>query len=240
VTFDDGYHDYFKEAYPILRELRIPAINFISTRYADTGGLFWWDLVDLAVEASPRQTVSLPWDRVAFTLDRAGRANVKRAVRRRIWSLPDSEREATLDAFLEALDVRRSGLTCDRQVMTWDEIRQTTEWTTIGGHTHSHPLMSRIGTAALHEEVQTCRSRIAAEMGTVPTDFAYPVGAFTDEAKSVLRHHGFTTAYSSIRGINNGIIDWMAVRRIPGPDAPEQLRFMLSGLWSDRQPRPAV
>ena len=237
VTFDDGYRDYLEVASPILREFRIPAVNFISTLYADTGALFWWDVVHLAVEASTRHSVSLPYEREAIPLTRAGRTAAKLAIRRQIWSRPDAERESTLDAFLDALDVKRADLACDRQVMTWDEIRQTTEWTTVGGHTHSHPLMSRIGTAALHDEVRTCRSRIAAEVGTAPTEFAYPAGAVTEEAKSVLRHHGFDTAYSNTQGINNGTIDWMAVRRMHVPDAAEQLRFMLSGLWSDRRPR---
>jgi peptidoglycan/xylan/chitin deacetylase (PgdA/CDA1 family) len=32
VTFDDGSRNYYQYAYPVLEELGIPAINFLSTR----------------------------------------------------------------------------------------------------------------------------------------------------------------------------------------------------------------
>lgn len=33
VTFDDGYRSFYEAAYPILKEMHIPAVNFIITRY---------------------------------------------------------------------------------------------------------------------------------------------------------------------------------------------------------------
>ncbi|GAA4878491.1 hypothetical protein GCM10023310_68180 [Paenibacillus vulneris] len=35
VTFDDGYRSFYDIAYPILKEMHIPAVNFIITRYLD-------------------------------------------------------------------------------------------------------------------------------------------------------------------------------------------------------------
>jgi peptidoglycan/xylan/chitin deacetylase (PgdA/CDA1 family) len=35
VTFDDGYRSFYTNAYPILRKLRIPAINFVITKDLD-------------------------------------------------------------------------------------------------------------------------------------------------------------------------------------------------------------
>ena len=35
ITFDDGYRDYRETAYPILQELRIPAINFVATQFVE-------------------------------------------------------------------------------------------------------------------------------------------------------------------------------------------------------------
>ncbi len=31
VTFDDGYQSFYTAAYPILKSLRIPAVNFVIT-----------------------------------------------------------------------------------------------------------------------------------------------------------------------------------------------------------------
>jgi peptidoglycan/xylan/chitin deacetylase (PgdA/CDA1 family) len=35
VTFDDGYRSFYTDAYPILRKLRIPAVNFVITKDLD-------------------------------------------------------------------------------------------------------------------------------------------------------------------------------------------------------------
>jgi peptidoglycan/xylan/chitin deacetylase (PgdA/CDA1 family) len=231
VTFDDGYRDYHDVAYPILRELRIPAINFIVTGFADQPDrLFWWDQVDLAAWASPRAHVDAFWrsgERVA--MDRAGREHVRMDIRRYIWSRPDEERLATLEGFFSALDVRPDQLRRQRQVMTWDEIRAVGEFTTIGGHTDGHPLVSRVGEAELRREVVACRDRIATEVGR-PTTFAYPSGASSDTARRVLREEGFELAFSGVPGVNRPPADWLEIKRINAPAAAEQLAYLLSGI----------
>jgi len=38
VTFDDGYESFYQYAYPVLRQLRIPAVNFVITHTLDDPG----------------------------------------------------------------------------------------------------------------------------------------------------------------------------------------------------------
>jgi peptidoglycan/xylan/chitin deacetylase (PgdA/CDA1 family) len=231
VTFDDGYRDYHDVAYPILRELKIPAINFVVTAFADDPGhLFWWDQVDLAAWSSARSHVDAFWqsgERVL--LDRAGRERIRMEIRRYIWSRADEEREPTLNRFCAALDVKPGELCRDRQVMTWDEIRSVAELTTIGAHTHAHPLVSRIPEPQLRHEVVACRERIAAEVKR-PTVFAYPSGAASETARRVLDEEGFDLAFSGTPGVNRPPIDWLDLKRINAPAAAEQLAFLLSGI----------
>jgi peptidoglycan/xylan/chitin deacetylase (PgdA/CDA1 family) len=237
VTFDDGYLDYLEVAYPILREFGIPAINFISTHFTDTGDMFWWDEIDLAVAASTRARIELPWATgVTVTLDRGGRQTLRREARSQIKRRPHAEIPAIMNALTTALDVRRP-LAAGRQVMTWSQIRSVQDVTIIGAHTHTHPLLTRIDRGQLQEEARTCRDRIAAELGHVPRLFAYPSGAFNGEAQAVLRDAGFDMAFSSIHGINDDKTDWMQIRRVYAPPTRDQLPFVLSGLWTQSKAR---
>lgn len=240
VTFDDGYRDYHDVAYPILEELGMPAVNFVATGFADNPHtLFWWDEVDLASWGSTRARIELPWPEMPpVTLDRAGRERLRMDIRRRVRSRPDAEREPMLAAFYEALGVRPADLRIERQVMTWDEIRAVSELTTIGGHTHTHPLMSRVDEPRLRSEVSTCRDRIAAHTAR-PVLFAYPSGAMSEDAKRVVREEGFQTAFSDERGVNDARTDWMAARRFNAPADVGQLGYLLSGL-AGRAPRALV
>ena len=45
VTFDDGYLDNYSNAFPILKELSIPATVFLATDAIETGRILWHDRV---------------------------------------------------------------------------------------------------------------------------------------------------------------------------------------------------
>jgi peptidoglycan/xylan/chitin deacetylase (PgdA/CDA1 family)/ribosomal protein S18 acetylase RimI-like enzyme len=43
ITFDDGYEEIYRSAYPILKRYNLPACVFLVTGYIDTQGEFSWD-----------------------------------------------------------------------------------------------------------------------------------------------------------------------------------------------------
>lgn len=219
VTFDDGYRDYHEHAYPILRELQIPALVFLSTVFMDEPGrLLWADLLHLAANRAPGRRLRLPFGDEEIDLGNdAGRKRLVRATKDHVKELPEDLKESTLRDLLRLLDVQPDGLEVDRQMLTWDEVREAQDLTTWGGHTHTHPILSRVTRQRVEEEVGTCRDRIRAETGRQPRHFAYPNGRsqdFVDDTKAVLHRYGFDVAYSVEEGVNDTTTDWMAVRRV--------------------------
>ena len=59
IVFDDGYSDIFRNAWPVLRELNVPATIFLATRYLDSDERFPFDdwSRDDATTARPLSTV---------------------------------------------------------------------------------------------------------------------------------------------------------------------------------------
>ncbi|HXY05919.1 MAG TPA: polysaccharide deacetylase family protein [Burkholderiaceae bacterium] len=218
VTFDDGYRDYHDHAYPILQELRIPAVMFLATDAIDRGVMIWTDVVQWAVGASPVDVATLPWRRErSFDLRQpAERLALVEQCKSRLKEVPDTVRRRELQQLLEELGVCGREHEAGRQMMNWDEVRACAPWTRFGGHSHTHPILSQLEPQAMEEEIRICRDRIEAETGKRPTMFAYPNGRaadFNDTTRALLGRHGFNLAFSTVQGVNDRSTDWLAIRR---------------------------
>ena len=243
ITFDDGYRDYHDLAYPVLKAHGVRAINFLSTAYLDDPALAgWWDTLHLAVRASTRVRVSLPWRHDAIALAGRGRERLLRAAKDYIKRQPNAERDALMRALVAALGVDAAALRVTRQMMTWEEVRQVRPFTMFGGHTHTHTIVSRLDPAELEDEIRMCRDRLQAETGVAPHSFAYPNGQaadFTDLAKTTLRRYGFSVAFSAIPALVDARTDWMAIPRLAGGRSVPDLAWRMAAMWRARGVRAA-
>ncbi|MBI3899534.1 MAG: polysaccharide deacetylase family protein [Gammaproteobacteria bacterium] len=221
ITFDDGYRDYHDRAYPVLQELQMPALVFIATSFMDNGGMIWTDELPWAVATTKMASVAaLPWDRSArFDLRQTGERNAYlRQSKRYLKDVADAERQRWLNQIFSELGVAGRQHELERQMLSWDEIRATMGLTYYGGHTHTHPIMSQLGSAELDSEIRICRDRMLAETGVAPRYFAYPNGRaadFNDESKVVLRKYGFDLAFTTVEGVNGRGANPMELRRMP-------------------------
>jgi peptidoglycan/xylan/chitin deacetylase (PgdA/CDA1 family) len=220
ATFDDGYRDYHDHVYPVLHELRIPAVVFLATRFIDAGGLIWTDAVNWAVFHSEKQELKLPWDEatVLDLNDASARSACAGSCKAFLKNIPDFERNHWQSRLFAALDIDPFDGKAGRQMLNWDEVRATMEYTVFGGHTHTHPILCQVDRETAETEIRRCRDRIHEETGVAPRYFAYPNGKaqdFTDDTKAILRRYGFTLAFSTIEGIHEPDMDPLAIRRQP-------------------------
>lgn len=231
LTFDDGYRDYYEHAYPALRANGIPAINFLPTGFVDRPRLTWWERLFLAVRSTRMRVVQAPWDHGrAFELSDQGRAAFLRDCKIYLKSLPDADMEGALRRIWEVLDMNPDGIVLPRQTMNWHEVRATCDVTSYGGHTHKHPMLTRVDGTRAEWEIATCRRRLTEELGTAPRFFAYPVGDFNDSVKEIVRREGFDVAFSTVAGTNGSDTDWLAVKRVPAEAPVSEVAWAISRL----------
>ncbi len=235
VTFDDGYRDYFDNAYPILKALEIPAVVFLATSFMDNGGMIWTDEVTWAVAHAPAHQFRLPWAEDAvfdFSVPHE-RARFRDQAKLHLKGIPDAERQEKLSRLMARLGISGEQSRIDRQMLSWDEVRASLDLTTYGGHSHTHPIMSQLDDDALEIEVRTCRDRIQAETGQSPKYFAYPNGRlqdFNDATKRVLNRHGFELAFSTVLGSNGAAMDPMAIKRIHNGNSASDMACLIAGI----------
>lgn len=179
VTFDDGYRDNFTLAFPILRDLRIPATIFLSTGHIGAQKLFWWDAIAYSFKTSMLGSAPVPQIREkAFELQSASqkRAAID-AVLEWCKGVDNDERRAFIAALPALLGVELPGNVAAGMHLNWDEAREMARGgMEFGAHTVTHPILSRVDRQQLELEVATSKADIERETGQKVLAFAYPAG----------------------------------------------------------------
>jgi peptidoglycan/xylan/chitin deacetylase (PgdA/CDA1 family) len=218
VTFDDGYRDYYDRAYPILQDLKIPAAVFLPTDNIDNGCLLWTEALYRAVMVSAQTQIETPWDssnKISLAT-RNEKLLFVDAAKARLKGAPNDERKRWLADILDRLGTSSPEIGMDRQMLTWQEVRNSMDGTRYGGHSHSHPILSQLTTPEVESEIELCSGRLRAETGVLPTLFAYPNGRtvdFDERTKDALRRHGFELSFSTVAGAITSDVDPLALPR---------------------------
>lgn len=204
ITFDDGYHDNWANAYPILKARNLPAIIFLTTNYIEKNTPFYWDTLAYAFRHTTRNQAVFPMIGLQSWHDDH---EMKRIML--MWAaagklLPDREKEENLQKTLEILEVNLPEDAFNGMHLTWDQVREMAQnRIEMGSHTMSHPILTRVPLAQVEKELRGSKERIEAEIGMPVLSFAYPNGGsadFTPQTQNLLRGFGYKFAFSLMPG----------------------------------------
>lgn len=211
ITFDDGWLDNFQVAFPILRELQLPATIFLPTGFIGTDDWFWPEEV-IRLASLAQAGLDLPAD-LQLVLALCGSEG------------PTPER---LTAVLKMLgpDIRKRMVAACRQlpwekprrrmVMDWQEVREmaASDLVEFGAHSVSHELLDQVDEEVAGEEIRASRLRIEEELGRPCRLFSYPNGNHSPQLMGLVARHGMRWAVTTRRGYLDQRANPLAVPRI--------------------------
>jgi peptidoglycan/xylan/chitin deacetylase (PgdA/CDA1 family) len=219
ITFDDGYADNHRLAFPVLQRLGLPATVYLATGSLGTGPPLWMSAVRALVLAAPAGELAVP-GLAPVTLGPAGqRGQIARSLTRALVPLAAAERRARLAAAAAACGVDPARVLAGT-MLDWDDVRELARagWT-IGAHTATHVNVALAPPEEAAAEVAASRDAIAAATGAAPVHFAYPNtgGAhryFHAATAAILARLGFRSAVTSAPGLVRPGADPFALPRI--------------------------
>jgi peptidoglycan/xylan/chitin deacetylase (PgdA/CDA1 family) len=188
VTFDDGYRDNLTQAFPILRDLDLPATIFLATGHIGRAELFWWDIIAYCLKHTELTNVALPVVRnESFKLDssKAKRAAIDFLL---AWAkaAPDEERNTLVENLPSILNMRIPENIAHGMHLSWDEVRQMVKGNIeFGSHTVNHPILNRVDTEHLLYQARESKATIESELNEPVLSFAYPAGTRACRSQAV-------------------------------------------------------
>lgn len=207
LTFDDGYEDFARHAWPILREAGVPAVLFVPTAFPDRSGPgFWWDRLHAALRRTERRELRASGLAPLPLGSPAERRAAHRAVRDRAKSLPHDEAMGWLDGLIGDL----APLPSLHRVLGWDALRElASEGLAVCSHGHRHALCTRLSDPVLAEDLAVSKAEIESRLGphAPPPAFAYPASARSRRVDAAVEAAGYELAFGGVRGIDRVPLD---------------------------------
>ena len=218
ITFDDGWEDNYRIAFPHLLRFDMPATIFACTGLIDTMQMLPEERFDrLWSQCSAQSSL----EELVIHLNHWGMGrskNLQLRPRQQYWSLelkrmPMSARLLLLDHLEQHYQAIP---TQTRRFLTSDQIRVMTRTGLIrlGSHTHRHATLSSESDRDIRQELEDARISLWKQAGAVADILAYPNGMYNRRVQELVRSMGFKTALSTIPGFFTRESNPLAIPRI--------------------------
>ena len=219
ITFDDGFLNNLTVAAPVLRRFNVPAMFYATTGFIESNTMSWIDEIEYDFEA-----------RGSFQIDMLN-LRVQCETRSQKIELLDHIRQTikanrNIDPYAFAHEVRRQigvqAITPDTyldQKMNWEQLKEldSDPLFTIGGHSHTHRILSYLNQDELESEVATSIEKLQSHLNRTILHYSYPEGlshCFSEDVIDRLRRHGIVCSPTAEHGTNAVGDDLFHLKRI--------------------------
>ncbi len=238
VTFDDGYHDNFQNALPILDSVGVPATFYITVDCVEKGLPPWPSRVRYALRSTRRDE----WSDPAGASWKLG-TEVERELAfakacEYCCRLAGTAQEQLVSSIETQLEVCLPG-SFGQIMMDWDEVRNIqAKGHVVGSHTLSHPNVAQLSLQDAHIELKASRAALEKQLKQPVTHFSYPCPAltphWTKETVEECRKVGYKTAVVTDGGLAHKNDDPLCLHRVRPSKTLEGLRWNLEWAFAGR------
>lgn len=218
ITFDDGFKDNYKIAYPILRKYHVPATIFLTTGCIENMTAPWFIKVRYMFMKTDRTDIKSFNDKqIIFPMrTKQEKFAASEKVMAHLKNCTDDQRLHLLDRLgmeLEFNDFKD----LNEIMLDWEEIKTMSEnGISFGAHTVNHPVLTRMPLDMVEEEILKSKQTIEDRLVRPVTGFAYPFGKepqYSPKLFKILQELKFKFAVTTKIGANSYHTEMFALNR---------------------------
>jgi|MDSW01.1.fsa_nt_gb peptidoglycan/xylan/chitin deacetylase (PgdA/CDA1 family) len=222
ITFDDGFLNNFEVAAPILERYEIPATFYVTSDFVDRNRMSWADRIDQAFDSVLEISIYVPWrNKRTHAKTKDEKISLLEEIREVVKgdSNYDGDELASLIQTQLGFDEIWNGNGVFDKKMTWNQLRilDNKSLFNVGGHSHTHPVLSHLDENQLRYEISTCINMIGQELDRSIEHFSYPEGMSSSYSSGVineLKKFNIICSPSAEDGVNSVSSDPFKLKRI--------------------------
>lgn len=212
VTFDDGFKDNYKNAYPILKKYKIPATFFITTGFVDGQVMPCEDYIEKAIRMSNLKEIKFNLNKEAYKYSLHSEEQKTNTIKSLLAVMRDKNitEDKYLKELIESFKIQTKDIT--ELFMSWNDVKELrNNGFSIGAHTVNHKILSNLSKEEITKEIFESKYEIEKNLGENIFSFAYPRGKKEDFnvgiCLPILQLHGFKLIVTTIGGSNNLVLN---------------------------------
>ncbi len=241
-TFDDGYYDNYKYAYPILTDLSIPMCVYITTDFPDRKAVLWWYLLEYLF--NKRDQFLFPKSDRIVTLNCKTNEDKQKAFKeiRRLIIINHIDYIKDLKHLFNINELDFDALNNDfnnTHLLNWQQISEMAKSAllSIGTHTISHPVFKQMSENEIINEIIISKKLIEKHIKKEIWHFAYPYGGQEEVGKrefDILKKLNFrtcvTTRHSNLFSGHGKHLECLPRISIPEGITEMNLTYLFKGI----------
>jgi peptidoglycan/xylan/chitin deacetylase (PgdA/CDA1 family) len=208
LTIDDGYEDFYRTAYPLLKRYGLKATLFPTVDFVE-GSWMWWDRLRFILNQTVKDRYTLIDSNRRVDLDLG-----TEQARDTSWELvsvlclgaDERGREELISHLEKDLEVNLPARPTEEfKPVSWKQLREMNgNGIEIGSHGITHAILSRIEAAQLAHEIVSSKKILENRVGGPVSTFCYPNGTRSDINETVCQtvqkagYHGATVSYNAL------------------------------------------
>ncbi|MBD1397726.1 polysaccharide deacetylase family protein [Pontibacter sp. JH31] len=168
LTLDDGWQSNETNVVEVAKTHRVPVTIFVSTEPVEEGA-YWWSYLSVANEIIP---------------DLPSKQSLKK--------INNDDRLALINT------IKKVKL-LEREALTVEQVKRmaSSEFVTIGGHTHSHPILVNCDSAQVYDELCLSKYKLESWIQNDVVSFAYPNGDYGNREIQLLGMLNYKLAFTN-------------------------------------------
>ena len=235
ITFDDGFQNVYDNAFPVLKDLGLPATVFLVTGLTDTAGTIWYCALNHAFTETKQR--SIVWRDRRFDLTNPrNRVHACLTIQGILKEMPHDALVREVEDIISSLGFDPGGGLPENSPFRILDSRDIQEMhksglIEFGAHTHTHSILSLLSEEAQEQEIKSSIDRVREVTGGPCILFSYPngeAGDFGENTRNLLIRNNIQCSVTMMRGPNYPDTDRFCYRRYGIESAMSDYKFMMN------------
>lgn len=197
ITFDDGFSDIYHYAYPILIKYKIPFTIYLTSDFASNRGFIWWKALEDIILDNELIVLNNGLKYESHTHNEKSElfSELIKDVFNSIES-PSDYFKKMFQKYNEKFNIYSA------LALNWEQVKEMSRDNncTIGSHSASHPILTKIDNSKLLDELVSSKSTIESHINKEVNHFSYPHGFCNQHVQNYVEKAGYKSAVKGYGG----------------------------------------